>query len=120
MSAKVLIVEDNPDAREMLSFILRYEGYKVVTARDGSEGINQVKDACPDLIISDLEMPNLDGIEMVKTLRHLPEYKKVPILILSAYDNDSLNQAIQVGANQAMRKPIEIDSLVSTVKGLLN
>jgi CheY-like chemotaxis protein len=120
MAAKVLIVEDNPDSREMLSFILRYEGYKVFTASDGSEGINQVKSACPDLIISDLEMPNLDGIEMVKTLRHLPEYKKVPILILSAYDNDSLNQAMQVGATQAMRKPIELDSLVTAVKGLLN
>jgi CheY-like chemotaxis protein len=120
MAAKVLIVEDNPDSREMLSFILRYEGYKVFTASDGSEGINQAKNASPDLIISDLEMPNIDGIEMVKTLRDLPEYEKVPILILSAYDNDSLNQAIQVGATQAMRKPIEFDSLVSTVKGLLN
>jgi CheY-like chemotaxis protein len=120
MSAKVLIVEDNPDSREMISFILKYEGYKVFTANDGSEGIHQAKNACPDLIISDLEMPVIDGIEMVKTLRHLPEYEKVPILILSAYDNDSLNQAIQVGATQAMRKPFELDSLVTTVKGLLN
>jgi two-component system, chemotaxis family, chemotaxis protein CheY len=120
MSAKVLIVEDNADSREMLSFILRYEGYKVVTASDGSEGISQVKNARPDLIISDLEMPNLDGIEMVKTLRHLPEAERVPILILSAYDSESLDQAIQEGATQAMRKPFEVDSLVETVKGLLN
>jgi two-component system, chemotaxis family, chemotaxis protein CheY len=120
MAAKVLIVEDNADSREMLSFILRYEGYKVITASDGSEGLSQVKNVQPDLIISDLEMPNLDGIEMVKSLRHLPEGEKVPILILSAYDSESLNQAIEVGATQAMRKPIEVDSLVSTVKGLLN
>lgn len=120
MSAKVLIVEDNPDSREMLSFILKYEGYNVFTASDGDEGITQAKTTCPDLIISDLEMPNIDGIELVRTLRHLPEYKKVPILVLSAYDNDSLDQAIQVGANEAMRKPFEVESLVKTVKGLLH
>ena len=120
MSAKVLIVEDNPDSREMLSFILKYEGYNVFTASDGGEGLTQAQTTCPDLIISDLEMPNIDGIEMVRTLRHLPEYKKVPILVLSAYDNDSLSQAIQVGATEAMRKPFELDSLVKTIKGLLN
>jgi two-component system chemotaxis response regulator CheY len=71
------------------------------------------------LILSDINMPNLDGIEMVRCLRALPECNKVPILIMSAYSSGNLSQAIAAGANQTMRKPVDLELLIKAINRLL-
>ena len=93
MPAKILIVEDNPDMRELLAVALKMEGHTVYTADDGREGLKLVHADCPDLILSDITMPNLDGVEMVRCLRQMPECNKVPVLIMSAYGSGNLAQS---------------------------
>ena len=116
MPIKILIVEDEPDSRDFLATLLKLEGYQVITAQDGLEGIQKVQEDCPDLILSDICMPNLDGLDMVKTLRKSPEYRSIPIIMLSAYGSGNLINAINVGANEAMRKPVHADLLLKNMK----
>lgn len=120
MPIKILIVDDDADQRDFLAVFLKLEGYKVEIAQDGGEAIRQVKSNCPDLIISDIDMPDIDGITMVKMLRELPECNEVPILTLSGYNTGNLKLAMHAGASQALRKPVEMDSLLGTIQSLLN
>lgn len=99
MPANILIVEDNPDTRDLVALALRLEGYAVYTADDGEEGIQLARADCPDLILSDINMPNLDGIEMVRCLPAMPECSQVPVLMMSAYGSGNLTQALEAGAN---------------------
>ena len=116
MPIKILIVEDDPDSRDFLETLLKLEGYQVITANDGMEGIEQVRADCPDLILSDICMPHLDGLDMVKLLRRSPEYRSIPIIMLSAYGSGNLINAINVGANEAMRKPVHAEVLLKNLK----
>jgi two-component system chemotaxis response regulator CheY len=116
MPIKILIVEDDPDSRDFLETLLKLEGYQVITANDGMEGIEQVRADCPDLILSDICMPHLDGLDMVKLLRRSPEYRSIPIIMLSAYGSGNLINAINVGANEAMRKPVHAEVLLKNMQ----
>ncbi len=120
MPNKILIVDDDPDQRDFLAILLKHEGYAVRIAEDGGEAIKQVKSNCPDLIISDIDMPDIDGITMVKMLRGLPECSDTPILTLSGYGSGDLRMAVSAGANQALQKPVEIESLIGTIHTLLD
>ena len=119
MSYKILIVDDDADQRDFLIALLKFEGYDVEIAQDGNEAIKQVKSTCPNLIISDIDMPDIDGITMVKMLRELPECSDIPILTLSGYSTGNLKMAMHAGANQALRKPVEMDSLIGIIHSLL-
>ncbi|HYP29977.1 MAG TPA: response regulator [Blastocatellia bacterium] len=119
MPPKILIVEDNFDSREMLTTLLSHEGYTVISAVDGKEGLATLKSDPPDLIITDIEMPNLDGIDLIKRLRQRPDCKHVPVVVVSAYGSGNLAQAIDAGANAAMRKPIPIFNLFTMIQRLL-
>jgi CheY-like chemotaxis protein len=119
LSAKILIIEDNPDQRGFLAIMLEQHGYRTFTATDGLDGLQQVQTHRPDLIISDIMMPNLDGIEMVKTLRRIPTCKEIPVLMLSAYGTNKLFEAINAGASHVMRKPLEFDYFFMAIKRLL-
>lgn len=117
---KILIVEDNPDFRDLLSLMLKSEGYTVYTADDGEEGVKLVEADCPDLIITDINMPHMDGIEMVRVLRRRPECNKVPIIVLSAYGSGNLREAMRAGADEAVRKPMDYDRFVDAINKLLS
>ncbi|HEY7910400.1 MAG TPA: response regulator [Blastocatellia bacterium] len=116
---KILIVEDNPDFRDLLAIMLKDEGYTVYTADDGEEGVKLVDADCPDLIITDINMPHMDGIEMVRVLRQKPECNRVPIIVLSAYGSGNLKDAIKAGADEAVRKPLDYDWFVTAINRLL-
>ena len=120
MPGKILIVDDDEAQRGFLAVLLKMNGYEVTLAQDGRQAIERVKTDCPDLIISDIDMPDIDGIKMVKLLRGLPECNHIPILTLSGYGSGNLKLAVSAGANQALRKPVEIDSLIGTIHSLLN
>ena len=115
MPKKVLVVEDHPDAREMLKIFLTFEGYSVVTAEDGREGVKTANLERPDIIITNLNMPKLDGLEMTKLLRRKPEFSKVPIVILSAITTHEPEVLLHAGANMVKVKPVELEDLIQTI-----
>ena len=116
MEEKILIVEDNFDSREYLAQLLRVKGYRVYTAEDGAEGIEQAIVNQPDFIISDINTPNLDGIQMVRALRRIPACSAIPILVVSAYGSGILADASLAGANQVMRKPLDLKLLLRMIE----
>jgi two-component system phosphate regulon response regulator PhoB len=116
---KILVVEDNLDTREFIHLHLITEGFDVVLAANGQEGLYLASVEKPSLIITDIEMPGLDGIEMVKRLRAQSETQNIPILVLTAFGREVMDKAIGAGANRAMAKPVLLDELISDVRELL-
>ena len=119
MSWKILIVEDNADNRELLAIMLQFKGFYIVTGIDGREGLDVAESEHPDLIITDLNMPNLDGFEMIRLLREHLELSATPILVLTAYGEGDLENAIKAGADLAMTKPTEFNSLMRCIEALI-
>ena len=99
--------------------LLELESFTVITAEDGSIGINRARSDRPDLIITDINMPNINGIEMIRFLRNQADFSRVPIMAITAYGNGVAAEAIEAGADHAMTKPIEFDSLIEDIKRLL-
>ena len=116
---KILVVEDNLDTREFVHLHLITEGFNVVLAANGQEGLYLASVEQPNLIITDIEMPVLDGIEMVKKLRTQPETQNVPILVLTAFGKEVIDNSIRAGANRAIAKPVLLDELMNDVRELL-
>jgi two-component system, cell cycle response regulator DivK len=119
MSFKVLIVEDNPDSRNLLHFLLTSKGFTVATAVDGAEGFYMAKVETPDLLITDLMMPNVDGTELIKQIRAEAEIAAMPILVYTAYSAEMLEIAIAAGANQTFYKPVDLDKMLEHIQELL-
>lgn len=119
MGHKLLIVEDNPLIREMYAVALGDAGFSVIMAEDGYTGLDCARRELPDLIITDVEMPNLDGIQMIQRLRQEPELQCTPILVLSALHTGRLLQAVDVGANEVMQKPVQLISLIQLIRQVL-
>jgi len=117
---KILIVDDEPDILEFLQYNLKKEGYKVVTAPDGSEAIKIAELEKPDLIILDIMMPEMDGIETCRQLRLHKDFADTPIAFLTARDEDfSQIAALDVGGDDYVTKPIKPRVLVSRIQALL-
>ncbi len=117
---KILIVDDEPDILEFLQYNLKKEGYKVITAPDGSEAIKIAELEKPDLIILDIMMPEMDGIETCRQLRLHKDFADTPIAFLTARDEDfSQIAALDVGGDDYVTKPIKPRVLVSRIQALL-
>jgi len=116
---KILVVDDNLDTREFIHLHLTTEGFDVVLAANGQEGLYLAGMEHPNLIITDIEMPGLDGIEMVKRLRDQDETQNIPILVLTAFGKEVMDNAVRAGANRAMAKPVLLDELINDVRELL-
>ncbi|HWP43095.1 MAG TPA: response regulator [Blastocatellia bacterium] len=119
VTEKILVVDDSDDTREMMAKLLELESFTVVTAEDGCAGLDAAASERPDLIITDINMPNLNGIEMIKLLRRQPEFGGVPILAITAYGSNVADEAIEAGADRATTKPIEFETLIDGIKQLL-
>jgi two-component system chemotaxis response regulator CheY len=119
MPASILVVEDDADSREMLLILLGEQGFKVTGAEDGRAALELIESTRPDLIITDIQMPNLDGVGLIKELRKRPEMRGVPILIFSTCREETLSEAMRAGANAAAPKPLQLDYLVRLVNSLL-
>ena len=117
---KILLVDDEPDIIEILRFNLEHEGYKICTANDGQEAIKVAAKEYPHLIIMDVMMPNLDGIEACEHLRKDSRFADTIIMFLTARGEDySYVAAFDAGADDYVTKPIKPKVLISKVKGLL-
>lgn len=119
-NARILLVDDEPDVLEFLSFNLKKEGYEVYTACDGRNAIQIAKKVLPNLIVLDVMMPEMDGIEACKELRNMPETKNSFIIFLTARTEDySQIAGLDAGADDYVSKPIKPRVLVSRIKALL-
>jgi two-component system, OmpR family, alkaline phosphatase synthesis response regulator PhoP len=117
---KILLVDDEPDILEIISYNLSSGGYKVFTASDGVKAIEVAKKELPNLIILDVMMPNMDGIEACEKLRDLPQLSNTIITFLTARNEDYSQVAgFEAGADDYITKPIKPKVLLSKVKGLL-
>lgn len=116
----ILLVDDDPDIREFISFNLDKEGFKVETAKNGSEGVELCKKHKPDLVLLDVMMPGMDGIEACELIRATPEISHTLIAFLSARGEDYSQVAgFESGADDYITKPIRPKVLVSRIKALL-
>ena len=117
---KILLVDDEPDILEFLSYNLKREGYVVFTAANGMEAISIAKKERPSLIILDVMMPDMDGIETCREIRDIPGLKDVMIAFLTARSEDySQIAGFDVGADDYINKPIKPRVLISRIKALL-
>ena len=116
----ILLVDDEPDILEIVGYNLSAEGYQVVTAKNGIEAIAKAKKDMPHLIIMDVMMPEMDGIEACEQIRKIPELSETIITFLTARNEDySLVAGFDAGADDYITKPIKPKVLVSKVKALL-
>ncbi|MBI3654254.1 MAG: response regulator [Acidobacteria bacterium] len=120
MSAKILIVEDNTDSRELLEIFLTTRGFQVLTAGSGSEGFYLAQATQPDVIITDLTMPNGSGLEMIKQIRATQETAHIPIAIYTAYSKSFIASALEAGANKIFSKPVNLEKLARFAAETLN
>ncbi|MGH9823253.1 MAG: response regulator, partial [Blastocatellia bacterium] len=106
--------------RELIGKILELEHFEVIQAGDGMEGFEQAQAQSPDLVITDLSMPNQSGLEMIQRLRAVPEFKDLPILAITSHGMERALDAMKVGADRALARPVENHLLLAFVSDLLN
>lgn len=114
MAARILVVDDDPDILGLMRLHLCSAGYKVRMARDGIEAGYMVLAEAPDLIISDVSMPNMDGIAFVSALRADPTQPRIPVIFLTAAEDED-NRVRELGAAGYLTKPVRADHLLSMV-----
>lgn len=119
MVTKVLVVEDHHDTSFLLCRLLKMEGYEVEHALDGMVGFTAAESSAPDLIVTDIQMPRMDGIEMIRRIRKSEAGKKIPIIVMSAYGQRRISDALEAGADGVVEKPIDLDVFLETVKSKL-
>jgi two-component system, chemotaxis family, chemotaxis protein CheY len=116
MSKLVLTVDDSAAIREMLAYVLKSAGYRVIEAEDGMDGLQKALANQFDLIITDQSMPKMDGITLVKALRALPQYAAVPILLLTTESSDGMkDEGRSAGATGWLVKPFDPNKLIDVV-----
>jgi two-component system, chemotaxis family, chemotaxis protein CheY len=120
MTKKILAVDDSATIRQMLSFTLRGAGYDVVVAEDGVEGLEKAKAEQMHLVITDQNMPRMDGLSLIRSLRANPSYKSAPILVLTTESSDEMKaKGKAAGATGWMVKPFDPEKLINIVKRVL-
>jgi len=117
---KILIVDDEPDILELIEYNLKKEGYQVFLARNGQEAVAEAKRTLPDLIVLDIMMPKMDGIEACRIMRTMPEFKNTFMVFLTARSEEYSEIAgFNVGADDYIAKPIKPRALVSRINAIL-
>lgn len=117
MTEKILIVEDDRHIVALVRYILEREGYEVAVARDGVEGLEIVKEFDPDLIVLDLNMPRMDGVEVCRRVK--AERDSVVIFLTVHAERTAVARGFRAGADDYVVKPFELDDLVARIKNLL-
>ena len=117
----VLVVDDDPVILKLLEVNFEMEGFVVLTAKDGDEGLDRARNDRPDLVISDIMMPKKSGLELVEELKHDPSTEAIPVILLSAKAQAAdQRQGLDAGADDYVTKPFEPLELVERVNRLIN
>ena len=116
MAAKILLVEDYTDVRRMMSICLRHGGYEVIEAADGYEALELAVEERPDLVLMDIALPVLDGIQATRAIREHDELADMPIIAVTAYGDFYNQRALDAGCNRVIQKPLHLDNLQPLVQ----
>jgi CheY-like chemotaxis protein len=117
---KILMIEDNEQNRDALSRRLQRHGYDVITAIDGRQGITMAQSELPDLILMDLNLPDVDGWEATRILKETPETRTIPIMAMTAHAiAGDQERALQAGCDDYHAKPVEFQRLLTQIEALL-
>jgi CheY-like chemotaxis protein len=120
MNGRVLVVDDDDVIRQLITVNLELEGFDVVTASDGQDALEKVKDVAPDVVTLDVMMPRLDGWEAAARLRQDPATAHIKVVLLSARAQEAdLQRGERIGVDAYLTKPFDPDDLINTVRSLL-
>jgi two-component system, chemotaxis family, chemotaxis protein CheY len=120
MSKKIMTVDDSASVRQMVCFTLKGAGYEVCEAEDGRDALSKLNGAGVQMVITDLNMPNMNGLELIKALRAKPEYKFMPIVFLTTESQaEKKTEAKAAGATGWIVKPFKPEQLLAVVKKVL-
>jgi two-component system sensor histidine kinase/response regulator len=118
-TARILVVDDAPDNLFLIESILDEEGYESILVEDGASALAEIETSPPDLLLLDVMMPGMDGFEVTRRIRQQPTLPYIPILLITAYDEASVVQGLDSGADDFIRKPVEVEELLARVRSLL-
>ena len=121
MSKEVLVVDDSATVRKFVSVSLSMQGFTVVTACDGMDALEKLPKGRFDLVITDLNMPTMDGFEFIKALRDSPEFHEVPVIILTSLtDQENKEQGLKLGVGSYVLKPFSLEKIQYEVSKYLS
>src|SRR6266550_7555232 len=120
-ASTILVIEDYSDTRELLSVLLRRSGYNVVEAEDGVEGLLKAGWVYPDLIIMDLSLPEMDGVEAARRIHSQAKLSQIPIFVISSYLTEAVKADVRAaGCSEAFAKPFDAERLLEKIASTLN
>lgn len=120
MAKTILAVDDSASIRQMVSFTLKSAGYDVVEAVDGMDGLEKAKSRSVNLVLTDQNMPRMDGLTLIKNLRGMPQYGSTPILMLTTESSDAMKaQGRSAGATGWLVKPFDPQKLIEVVRKVI-
>ena len=118
---RILIAEDFEENRVALKLILKHTGFDVIEAEDGQQAIEVVRREEPDLVLMDITLPVLDGLQATREIRSEEKFEQLPIIVVSAHDNEEIRrEAAEAGGSEYISKPIEIEELKKLIEGCLS
>ena len=121
MSKRLLVVDDEPNLLAAIAAVLRGEGFEITTARNGKDALLQLAKSLPDLIVSDVRMPVMDGYKLARQLRAAPHTKLIPIVFLTAKgETEDRIEGFRSGVDVYLTKPFEPDELIAVIQNILN
>ena len=121
MKKVILVADDSSTVRKFVSFSLKLKKYEVITAVDGMDALEKISQAKVDLAIVDLNMPNMDGFELIETIRNSEDYAELPVIILSSERGEStIQRGKEVGANAYINKPFDADKIQNQVSAFFD
>lgn len=121
MEKTILTVDDSASIRKFMTLALKVQGYRILTAEDGMHALEILPNEQVDLIITDLNMPNVDGFELIRTVRENEAYKEIPIVILTSLaDDQDIETGMQLGANSYLIKPFNVKRIQYEVSKYLS
>lgn len=100
----ILLAEDNPDLRKLYSYLLRADGFEVTAVEDGEEALDQLSRKTPDAVVTDLNMPNMDGLELIQWIRSQEDIAGLPVIAMTAYTENMMERARDAGATKVIEK----------------
>jgi two-component system cell cycle response regulator DivK len=118
--ATILYVEDNPDNRNLVRRVLESEGYAVVEAKDAAQALERLQSTAADIILMDINMPDMDGYTLTSKIKSMPNYKKIPIVAVTAnVMRGDRERSLEAGCDGYIQKPIDIDTISQQIDRFL-
>ena len=118
---RILVVEDNERNLKLVRDILSFAGYEVIAARSGEQGVDLAREQRPDLVLMDLQLPAMDGVEALRVLRDDPDTRPIPVVAVTAFAmKDDRDRALRAGFDGYLEKPINVRAFPEIVRGFLH